>query len=108
MHFTSLNCFDTFYHKYEVMIGKHLVVILILPRTSGLIYWLIKPELLVIQAQVLGYLGLGYWLLNQELRPDNSWFRSWFRFRCMVSQFSIFLGWFRFLLSRNTGLLASW
>ena len=78
------------------------------PRTSGLSYWLIKLELLVIQALVIGYLGLGYWLLNQELRPENSWFRSWFRFRFLVSCFSMFLGRFRFLLFRNTRLLASW
>jgi hypothetical protein len=46
--------------KYEVKFGKLLVAITILPRTSGLSYWLIEPELLVIQALVIGYLGLGY------------------------------------------------
>ena len=108
MCFTSYICFDLFCYKYEVKFGKLLVVIVILPRTSGLSNWLIDPELLVIQALVVGYLGLGYWLLDQELRPENSWFRSWFRFRFMVSFFSIFLGRFRFLLFKKTRLLASW
>ena len=60
--FTFCFCFDM---KYEVKFGKLLVAITILPRTSGLSYWLIEPELLVIQALVIGYLSLGYWLLNQ-------------------------------------------
>ena len=87
---------------------ENFVLNLFQPRTSGLSYWLIKLELLVIQALVIGYLGLGYWLLNQELRPKNSWFRSWFRFRFLVSCFSMFLGRFRFLLFRKTRILASW
>jgi hypothetical protein len=47
-------------------------------------------------------------VIDEDLRPEYSWFRSWFMFRFLVFCFSIFLGRFQFLFFINNGLLASW
>ena len=72
--------------KYEVKIGKLLAVILIEPKSLGLSYWLIESELLVIQALVIGYLGICFWLLNQEYRSETPGFVHSFGSRYLVFQ----------------------